>query len=109
MSCFRRLSKLLLRDGDFKTMAVHFIHDLSQESPVKPFAPVGAVCGAELREAHEIVAPESEADVCPRCLAWAKRNRYQDRRCAVEMSARSTPPAGGGDSETTPNSAETDA
>jgi hypothetical protein len=40
-----------------------------------------------LREAHEIVAPEPDADVCPDCLSWARRNRYQDRRCAVEMSA----------------------
>ena len=68
-------------------MAVHFIHDLGQGSQVKPYAPAGAVCGVELREAHEIVAPESEADICPECLSWAKRNRYQDRRCAVEMSA----------------------
>ena len=68
-------------------MSVHYIHDLGQDSLIKPYAPVGAVCGAELREAHEIVAPESEADVCPGCLSWSKRNRYQDRRCAVEMSA----------------------
>ena len=78
-------------------MSVHFIHDLGPETFIKPFRPVGAVCGRELREAHEIVAPESEADVCPECLTWAKRNRYQDRRCAVEMSV--APPlseAGGG-------------
>jgi len=68
-------------------MSVHFIHDLGPGSSIKPYAPVGAVCGAGLREAHEIVAPESEADVCPECLSWARRNRYQDRRCAVEMSA----------------------
>jgi hypothetical protein len=68
-------------------MAVHFIHDLKQESPIKPYAPVGAVCGVELREAHEIVAPESESDVCPECLTWSKRNKYQNRRSAVEMSA----------------------
>ena len=68
-------------------MSVHFIHDLGQESLLKPYAPVGAVCGYELREAHEVVAPESEADVCPECLSWARRNRYQGRRCAVEMSA----------------------
>lgn len=83
-------------------MAVHFIHDLKQESPIRPYAPVAAVCGAGLWEAHEIVAPESEADVCPECLSWARRNRYQDRRCAVEMSARPTRPAGGGDLETGP-------
>jgi ribosome-binding protein aMBF1 (putative translation factor) len=68
-------------------MSVHFIHDLGQDSLIKPYAPVGAVCGVELREAHEIVAPESEADVCTECLSWSKRNKYQDRRCAVEMSA----------------------
>jgi ribosome-binding protein aMBF1 (putative translation factor) len=68
-------------------MAVHFIHDLGQDSLIKPYAPVGAVCGVELREAHEVVAPESEADVCPECLSWSRRNKYQDRRCAVEMSA----------------------
>lgn len=68
-------------------MSVHFIHDLGQESSIKPYAPAGAVCGVELREAHEIVVPESEADVCPQCLSWSKRNKYQDHRCAVEMSA----------------------
>jgi len=68
-------------------MSVHFIHDLGQDSLIKPYAPVGAACGVELREAHEIVAPESEADVCPECLTWSKRNKYQNRRCAVEMSA----------------------
>jgi ribosome-binding protein aMBF1 (putative translation factor) len=69
-------------------MAVHFIHDLGQGSSIKPYAPAEAVCGLRLGEAHEIVAPESEADVCPECLSWSKRNRYQDRRCAVEMAAR---------------------
>jgi ribosome-binding protein aMBF1 (putative translation factor) len=68
-------------------MSVHFIHDLGQDSLVKPYAPVEAVCGAELWEAHEIVGPESEADVCPECLSWSRRNKYQNRRCAVEMSA----------------------
>ena len=76
-------------------MAVHFIHDLGQESLVKPYAPLEAVCGAGLREAHEIVGPESEADVCPECLSWSKRNRYQNRRCAVEMSARPAAEAAG--------------
>jgi hypothetical protein len=66
-------------------MSVHFIHDLGQEALIKPYAPVEAVCGVELREAHEIVAPESEGAVCPECLSWSRRNRYQDRRCAVEM------------------------
>ena len=68
-------------------MAVHFIHDLGQELLIKPYAPVAAVCGVELREAHEIVAPESDGDVCPECLSWSRRNKYQNRRCAVEMSA----------------------
>ena len=73
-------------------MSVHYIHDLGQESLIKPYAPVEAVCGAGLREAHEVVAPESDADVCPECLAWSRRNRYQDRRCAVEMSAAAARP-----------------
>ena len=47
----------------------------------------GAVLDCTEREAHQIVTPESEADVCPACLSWARRNRYQHRRCAVEMSA----------------------
>jgi ribosome-binding protein aMBF1 (putative translation factor) len=69
-------------------MSVHFIHDLEQGSLIKPYAPVAAVCGHELKEAHEVSSPESEADVCPDCLSWSKRNRYQNRRCAVEMRAR---------------------
>jgi ribosome-binding protein aMBF1 (putative translation factor) len=69
-------------------MSVHFIQDLGQDSLIKPYAAAEAVCGRELAEAHEIVAPEADADVCPECLTWAKRNRYQSRRCAVEMSAR---------------------
>ena len=68
-------------------MAVHFVHDLGQDSLIRPYAPVLAVCGQELREAHEIIAPESDAEVCPECLSWSKRNKFQDRRCAVEMSA----------------------
>jgi ribosome-binding protein aMBF1 (putative translation factor) len=74
-------------------MAVHFIHDLGRDS-LKPYAPVEAVCGSELREAHEIVAPESEADVCTGCLSWSRRNKYQNRRCAVEMSALTAERAG---------------
>ncbi|HEV7891370.1 MAG TPA: hypothetical protein VGP08_12070 [Pyrinomonadaceae bacterium] len=70
-------------------MSVHFIHDLGDDSRIKPYVRVEAVCGHELKEAHGVVAPESEADVCPECLAWSKRNRYQNRRCAVEMSAQS--------------------
>lgn len=61
---------------------------------IKPYAPVEAVCGHELREAHEIVAPEVDADVCPECLTWSRRNKYQNRRCAVEMSARPVERAG---------------
>jgi ribosome-binding protein aMBF1 (putative translation factor) len=68
-------------------MSVHFIQDLGQEFLIKPYAAAAAVCGVELREAHEVVAPESEAEVCPECLSWSRRNRYQERRCAVEMSA----------------------
>ena len=72
--------------GEVKAMTVHFIQDLGQDSLIKPFAPAEAVCGVVLREAHEIVAPESEADLCPECLSWSKRNRYQNRRAAVEMA-----------------------
>ena len=68
-------------------MSVHFIHDLGQDSLIEPYARAAAVCGHELGEAYEVAAPESDADVCPECLSWARRNRYQDRRCAVEMSA----------------------
>ena len=68
-------------------MSVHFIHDLGEDSRIKPYESVEAVCGHELKEAHEIVAPGDETDVCPECLSWSKRNRYQNRRCAVEMSA----------------------
>ena len=78
-------------------MSVHFIHDLGQDDLIKPYAPLAAVCGAELREAHEVVAPESEADVCAECLSWSKRNKYQNRRCAVEMSAAAAPSAAGAD------------
>ena len=90
-------------------MLVHFIHVLGQETVIRPYAPVGAVCGVELREAHEIIAPESDGDVCPECLSWSKRNRYQDRRCAVEMSAavRSSEPRVGAPG--VPFSTETDA
>ncbi|MFL6254617.1 MAG: hypothetical protein ACJ74T_06320 [Pyrinomonadaceae bacterium] len=83
-------------------MSIHFIHDLGQESLIKPYALVEAVCGCELREAHEVVAPDSELDVCPECLSWARRNKFQNRRCAVEMSAT-------GASSATPISSETDA
>jgi hypothetical protein len=90
-------------------MSVHYIHDLGQESLIRPYAPVEAVCGVELREAHEIVAPESEADVCPECLTWSKRNKYQDRRCAVEMSATAPVPGAGGVPAEPLISSETDA
>lgn len=69
-------------------MSVHFIHDLGENSEIKPYARAEAVCGRELKEAHEVVAPESDGEVCPECLSWSRRNRYQNRRCAVEMSAR---------------------
>ena len=90
-------------------MSVHFIHDLGQDSLIKPYAPVEAVCGVELREAHEIVAPESEGDVCPDCLSWSKQNRYQNRRCAVEMSAAAGPPGADAGAPATLISSETDA
>lgn len=75
-------------------MAVHFFQDLGQEPLIKPFAPAAAVCGSVLREAHEIVRPESDAEVCPDCLTWSRRNRYQNFRCAVEMSAAGARPGG---------------
>ncbi|HEX8189839.1 MAG TPA: hypothetical protein VF586_15895 [Pyrinomonadaceae bacterium] len=90
-------------------MPVHFIHDLGQESLIKPYAPAAAVCGAELREAHEIVAPESDGDVCPECLSWSRRNKYQNRRCAVEMSAAAPRSEAGAGAPQTPISSETDA
>jgi ribosome-binding protein aMBF1 (putative translation factor) len=79
-------------------MAVHFIHDLGQDPLVEPYAPAEAVCGALLREAHEVVAPGSEAEVCPACLSWSKRNKFQNRRAAVEMAgaAAASPPAEAG-------------
>ena len=73
-------------------MAVHFFQDLGQEPLIRPFAPAAAVCGRGLREAHEVVRPDSDVDVCPDCLSWSKRNRYQDFRCAVEMSAAESRP-----------------
>jgi hypothetical protein len=90
-------------------MAVHFIHDLGQESLIKPYAAVGAVCGVGLKEAHEIVGPESDADVCPGCLSWSKRNKYQNRRCAVEMSAAGPDSEAAGGPAASPISSETDA
>jgi ribosome-binding protein aMBF1 (putative translation factor) len=68
-------------------MAVHFLHDLGQEQLISPFAPATAVCGSVLREAHEVVRPDSDVDVCADCLSWSRRNKYQNFRCAVEMSA----------------------
>jgi hypothetical protein len=68
-------------------MAVHLIHDLSQEQLIVPFRPATAVCGLELAEAHEVVRPEADTEICAGCLSWSKRNRYQDTRCAVEMKA----------------------
>lgn len=90
-------------------MAVHFIHDLGEATAVRPYASAGAVCGVELREAHEIVAPESDADVCPECLSWARRNKFQNRRCAVEMSAAAPRAEAGGGTQAPPFSSETDA
>ena len=69
-------------------MHVHVIHDLGQEELVKPYAALTAVCGAELKAAHEVLRPEAEADICELCRSWLRRNRYQNYRCAVEMSAR---------------------
>ena len=90
-------------------MSVHFIHDLGQESLIKPYSTVEAVCGVELREAHEIVAPEAEGDVCPECLSWARRNRFQNRRCAVEMGGAAPASESREGAAGRPISSETDA
>ncbi len=55
---------------------------------VRAYAPLTAACGRELKAAHEVARPESEADFCEGCLSWARRNRYQDYRCAVEVRAK---------------------
>ena len=68
-------------------MSVHLIQDLGQEQLIAPFARATTVCGRELSEAHEIVRPQAEADICPDCLSWSRLNRYQSARYAVEMSA----------------------
>ncbi|HZT57736.1 MAG TPA: hypothetical protein VFA21_03835 [Pyrinomonadaceae bacterium] len=68
-------------------MAVHLIHDLSQEQLIVPYKPATAVCGIELAEAHEVVRPDGDSEICAGCLSWSKRNKYQNTRCAVEMSA----------------------
>jgi hypothetical protein len=68
-------------------MSVHLIHDLSQEQLIVPFRPAKAVCGLELVEAHEVVRPDADIEICAECLLWSKRNRYQNTRCAVEMRA----------------------
>ena len=59
---------------------------------ISPFAPATAVCGSQLREAHEVVRPETDRDVCADCLSWSRRNKYQNFRCAVEMSAAGSRP-----------------
>lgn len=71
-------------------MYIHIIHDLGQADLVKPYAPLTAACGRELKSAHEVARPETEADFCEGCLSWARRNRFQNYRCAVEMGARSS-------------------
>ena len=68
-------------------MLVHVIHDLGQEDLVKPYGPLTAACGRELKRAHEVARPETDSDFCEGCLSWARRNRYQNYRCAVEMRA----------------------
>lgn len=83
-------------------MPVHFVQDLGPESLVKPYATARTVCGQELREAHEIVRPESDADICTDCLSWSKRNRYQDKRCVVEMGV-TLMPSGGEDGRKKPD------
>jgi hypothetical protein len=74
-------------------MPVHFTHDLGPESLITPYGPASAVCGQELREAHEIARPAPESDICPNCLSWSKRNKFQNYRCVVEMRPTGTHPA----------------
>jgi len=69
-------------------MYVHVVHDLGQEQLVRPYAPLAAACGRELKAAHEVVRPESDADFCEGCLSWSRRNRYQNQRCVVELHPR---------------------
>ena len=69
-------------------MHVHVIHDLGEADLVRPYAPLTAACGRELKAAHEVARPREEGDFCEACLSWARRNRYQNYRCAVEMRAR---------------------
>ena len=66
-------------------MNVHLIHDLGQEPLIEPYARVTAECGKLLREAHEVRRPEG-FEICPDCYTVELRNRYQNFRCAVEMS-----------------------
>ncbi|HST52060.1 MAG TPA: hypothetical protein VLJ61_08625 [Pyrinomonadaceae bacterium] len=68
-------------------MPVHLIHDLNQEQLIIPFDSAAAVCGIELKEAHEVVRPDADSEICADCLSWSRRNRYKSFRCAVEMSA----------------------
>jgi hypothetical protein len=75
-------------------MSVHLIHDLNQEQLIVPFKPATAVCGLELAEAHEVLRPDADKEICAECLSWSKRNRYQNTRCAVEMSAAGAGKAG---------------
>lgn len=76
-------------------MYVHVVHDLGQADLVKPYATLTAACGRELRAAHGVARPESEADFCEGCLSWARRNRYQNYRCAVEVRSRPAGRSGG--------------
>jgi hypothetical protein len=75
-------------------MHVHVIHDLGEADLIRAYAPLTAACGRELKRAHEVRRPESEADFCAGCLSWTRRNRYQNYRCAVEISARGAGPGG---------------
>jgi hypothetical protein len=72
-------------------MHVHVVHDLGQEQLIKPHAPLTAACGRELREAHEVARPETEQDFCADCLSWTRRNKYQNFRCAVDLSPTESP------------------
>jgi hypothetical protein len=74
-------------------MHVHVVQDLGQEELIKAHAPLKAACGRGLGEAHEVARPESEQDFCPDCLSWTRRNKFQNFRCAVDLSPAPMSPA----------------
>ncbi len=74
-------------------MHVHVVQDLGQEELIRPHALLKAACGRELTEAHEVARPETAQDFCPDCLSWTRRNKFQNFRCAVDLSPAAPSPA----------------